>query len=446
MANANQTVYLIFGNINLTTELNNTSLLSNEAVFINYENLPLVERLTLYITFIVSVIGIIGNAGTIVVLNQQAMRKWRSSILLSALAAVDFLYLLIIFLSIIDTLTHQTIGLHRSLLLCQGTVYITHVCSFLSAAFTLSFTLQRFIAVLFPLHANTIISNRSSIINILLLIFISCSFYSFSFFLTNISQGQCREDETYPALFPLLIVDICLTFILPFIFILLCNIAIVYKLQSRKKFTDKFGGSLTIASYHRQTTDLCPERQRLYQSNGYVTNNDYIQLKNERKIATRKISTPCIESVRSGNEYLSRITHPRLSTPTLSYEHVTTTTGNGTHQRQTISQRTTKMLVICSTTFLIFNSPYCAVLFYSVISKHVLTRTLDILRHFYFMSFCLNFFLYSLCGNRFRHELIILLKASCRRCCLRSLRLHWLHFDKIPQQSSISRVTVRTGV
>lgn len=186
----------------------------------------------------------IGNAGTIIVLNQQTMRKWRSSILLSALAAVDFLYLSIIFLSIIDTLTHQSIGLHRSLFLCQITVYITHVCSFLSAAFTLSFTLQRFVAVLFPLHANTIISNRSSIINIFLLIFISCTFYSFSFFVTNITHGQCREDENYPVLFPLLIVDTCLTFVLPFIFILLFNFAIVYKLQSRKKFTSTFGKNI----------------------------------------------------------------------------------------------------------------------------------------------------------------------------------------------------------
>jgi hypothetical protein len=191
------------------------------------------------------------------------MRKWRSSILLSALAAVDLLYLLIIFLSIIDIITHQSIGLHRSLLLCQATVYITHVCSFLSAAFTLSFTLQRFIAVLFPLHANTIISNRSSIINILLLIFISCSFYSFSFFLTNISHGQCREDESYPALFPLLIVDICLTFLLPFIFILLFNFAIVYKLQTRKKFTDTFGKKIDGVSLRIYTNDCIGEKNSI---------------------------------------------------------------------------------------------------------------------------------------------------------------------------------------
>ncbi|CAF5053330.1 unnamed protein product, partial [Rotaria sp. Silwood1] len=240
MSNINYTNFIVLNNMNSTNNYINTSLLDHDFLLNNYENLPLVERLTIYITFIVSIIGIIGNICTIIVLNQNTMRQWRSSMLLTALAVTDFVYLSIIFLSIIDILTHQTIGLHRSLLLCQITVYITHVCSFLSAAFTLSFTLQRFVAVLFPLHAYTIISHRSSIINILLLIFISCTFYLFSFFVTNISHGQCREDETYPALFPLLIVDICLTFVIPFIFILLFNFAIVYKLHSRKKFTDAF--------------------------------------------------------------------------------------------------------------------------------------------------------------------------------------------------------------
>jgi hypothetical protein len=242
MANINRTTNSFpWLNINSSTSSYNTSNLHTDDSTNNSERLLLVERLTTHITLIVTVIGLIGNACTIVVLNRRSMRKWRSSMLLTALAAVDFLYLLIIFLSIIDSLTNQTIGLHRSLILCQVTVYITHICSFLSASFTLSFTLQRFVAVLFPLHANTIISNRSSIINILILLVFGCSFYSFSFFLTNLINGQCREDEGYPALFPLLIVDTCLTFVLPFICILLFNCAIVYKLQNRKRFADVFG-------------------------------------------------------------------------------------------------------------------------------------------------------------------------------------------------------------
>ena len=214
---------------------------AHENLTSNYEHLKLVESLTIYTTLIVSIIGLVGNGCTIIVLNRRSMRKWRSSILLSSLAVVDFLYLSIIFLSILDELTNQAIGLNRSLVLCQVTVYITHICSFLSAAFTLSFTLQRFVAILFPLHIKKIISTRSSIINVSLLLLFGCTFYSFSFYMTNVSHGQCREDESYPALFPLLIIDICLTFVFPFPFILLFNCAIVYKLRQRKQLSKILG-------------------------------------------------------------------------------------------------------------------------------------------------------------------------------------------------------------
>ena len=244
MTNTNHTSFILFININSTNHPNNTNLLHYEPVLVNNKNLALVERLTVYITLVVSIIGIIGNGCTIIILNRHSMRRWRSSMILSALATADFLYLLIIFLSIIDTLTYQIIGLHRSLLLCHITVYITHVCSFLSANFTLSFTLQRFVVVFFPLHANTMISNHSSIINILSLVFLSCGFYSFSFCVTSISNGQCQEDENHSALYSLLIVDICLTFVLPFIFIFFLNLAIVYKLKT-KDFSSNLGKIIT---------------------------------------------------------------------------------------------------------------------------------------------------------------------------------------------------------
>lgn len=207
---------------------------------------------------------------------------------------------------------------------------------------------------------------------------------------------------------------------------------------------------MITASYRQQsivlTRDCCNERQRLYQANGRTRTSDCISLKREKTAKKQRISNSCGDATQSGTEYLANFSHSRLSTPTISYDHVTPSPATNTNHRQTISQRTTKMLVICSTTFLIFNSPYCAVLLYSVITKHVLTRTMDILRYFYFMSFCLNFFLYSLCGNRFRHELVSLSKACCRKCCPQNLRQHWLKPEKMPQQSSDSRATIRTGV
>lgn len=200
--------------------------------------------------------------------------------------------------------------------------------------------------------------------------------------------------------------------------------------------------------------ELYHERQRLYSSPSNPQEVHHLPVTNGKKSSvdcppsTRKLSKTCADPNKKPNPYLSRLSHPRVSTLTINNDMPTISSSNANHHqsRQTISQRTTKMLVICSTTFLLFNSPYCAVLLYSVISKVVMTRTLSILRHFYFMSFCLNFFLYSLCGHRFRHELILLLKRCFRKCCSRSVRSHWLRINKVPRRTNFSRIPTRAGV
>ncbi|CAF0719691.1 unnamed protein product [Rotaria sp. Silwood1] len=462
MAYYNRSDVSLFANINSSIlpssyyDNNNTLHRSSDSGKTSIsERLKFVERLTTHITLIVSIIGLIGNACTIIVLNRQSMRKWRSSILLSSLAAVDFLYLLIIFLSIIDELTNKAIGLNQSLILCQVTVYITHVCSFLSANFTLSFTLQRFIAVIFPLHAKTIISNRSSITNISVLLIFGCSFYSFSFFVTNVSDGKCLEDDAYPVLFPLLMVDICLTFIIPFIFIVIFNCAIVYQLQHRKKFSTFSDGSLTTIRnpynrgkalpYRLPGTNDYLEQDRFYQANpdinGCSSYENGTRTPDTPSSTHRTTCASIVETTRKSNEYVTRISNPRASVLTMSNDLINTPP-NSTSSRHAISQRTTQMLVICSTTFLLFNSPYSAVLLYSILSKHFLTRTLGILRHFYFMSFCFNFFLYALWGNRFRQEFILLLKS----CCTQNIRFTWFRSDKTFKMSNFTRAKTRAAV
>lgn len=106
-------------------------------------------------------------------------------------------------------------------------------------------------------------------------------------------------------------------------------------------------------------------------------------------------------------------------------------------QQQIISRRTTKMLVICSTMFLVFNSPYSAVLLWSIVTRDPMEFLLNIFRHFYFLSFASNFFLYSLCGHRFRHEFLFLFK--------RAFRKSWIHhrFNTI-SRTVLHRTTLKT--
>ncbi|CAF4248306.1 unnamed protein product, partial [Rotaria sp. Silwood2] len=158
------------------------------------------------------------------------------------------------------------------------------------------------------------------------------------------------------------------------------------------------------------------EQGRLYQANhdanGCSPSDNGNKTSDTPEPLNHTVCASVVETTTKPNEYSTRLSNPRASVLTISNDLICTPP-NSNNNRQAISQRTTKMLVICSTTFLLLNSPYSAVLLYSIISKHVLTSTLGILRHFYFMSFCLNFFLYSLWGNRFRQEFILLLKSCC---------------------------------
>ncbi|CAF1543697.1 unnamed protein product, partial [Didymodactylos carnosus] len=80
-----------------------------------------------------------------------------------------------------------------------------------------------------------------------------------------------------------------------------------------------------------------------------------------------------------------------------------------THARANASAKTTKMLLAASTVFLVFNLPYHLLLFCFLFLKKYpswLLTAVNIARHWFFASFCVNFFVYAICGQRFRNEVL----------------------------------------
>jgi hypothetical protein len=95
-----------------------------------------------------------------------------------------------------------------------------------------------------------------------------------------------------------------------------------------------------------------------------------------------------------------------------------------TQCRATASAKTTKMLLAASTVFLIFNLPYHLLLFCFLFIKQQppwMFSAVNIARFWFFASFCVNFFVYAIWGQRFRSEVVRLF--SClflgRYCTLR---------------------------
>lgn len=127
-----------------------------------------------YYTPLIIVTGSIGNIFSVVVFFRTKLRKLSSSYYLAALGISDTVFLLMNFipwfpmgaeLQSIDTV-------------CKLTTFLSGVSSVLSAWFVVAFTIERFIAVLYPLKRQTMCTVRRAkivIIGLLLAGLIDCS-------------------------------------------------------------------------------------------------------------------------------------------------------------------------------------------------------------------------------------------------------------------------------
>jgi hypothetical protein len=391
-------------------------------------------QLAYYIT--IALTGLIGNTTTIIVFSQRRLRSLRSSFFLTCLAITDLIFILILVVALLDEL-HAPV---MTTPVCMLTIYLSHIASFLSSNFTLAYTSHRLIAVFFPIKATTFLKQRTNRILAFSLLIFACVFYSLSFPVTTTKFRSnttnivyCEEDQDKPLLFPFLILDTLFTFIIPFSCISCMNLAIVYKLHT--KFTYKQNLPISNTS----TPVLCPSGKTSSNSSGHSVTEalPLPQLNNNNvnnNTSTNTLNTPegnhliqqqnkSFLNVRPIERY-KRPRHNRSISTTSSLRHIplyyenTSIRIRSTQCRATASAKTTKMLLAASTVFLVFNLPYHILLFCFLFIKQQpswMLNALNIARLWFFASFCVNFFVYAICGQRFRNEVVRLFSCSLLR-------------------------------
>jgi hypothetical protein len=92
----------------------------------------------------------LGNAVSGVVFLNTHLRMRSSSYYLAALSATDFSFLVMLFLVWLNSISGVQVFNKNGW--CQVLVYISSVCGFLSSWLIVAFTVERFIAVQYPLH------------------------------------------------------------------------------------------------------------------------------------------------------------------------------------------------------------------------------------------------------------------------------------------------------
>ena len=174
--------------VSLTTVVGNNSEVPDYACYsvtVHEEDfhVMLSHRIFLYASFVLVILGLIGNTLSVLVFTSREMRAISSNFYLLMLAVSDSCYLLSVFLSKVLTdmrCLHmkQTSAdiYHRFSMMCKILQYTSDVFSDYSTCLILVFTIERFIAVYIPLKFKEICTlSRAKKVCLGLLLFISIS-------------------------------------------------------------------------------------------------------------------------------------------------------------------------------------------------------------------------------------------------------------------------------
>lgn len=161
--------YVTESDLNASLNFNTTSTQANDSEW-DYQHpsvnntslvLKLLQNVTHYLDYyytpLITFTGSIGNILSILVFFRTKLRKLSSSYYLAALGISDTGFLLINFL---QWLNFFDIHVYNTDVLCQLFTFLSGLCAALSVWFVVAFTVERFIAVLYPLKRQTMCTVR----------------------------------------------------------------------------------------------------------------------------------------------------------------------------------------------------------------------------------------------------------------------------------------------
>ncbi len=273
---------------------------------------------------------------------------------------------------------------------CVLSVYLAYVCAFLSIWIVVSFTVERFIIVVFPLQGRNFLRIRQAVGVVVGLVLFSLLFYSYALFTSRIINvvglKQCSTETKFmDFLFIMMYIDTVLTLIVPSVTIIVLNTLI--------------GGFIYKAS--EDFNSESPLRFQKGDSHFSHTSNTAATVFTE--LSSKEDS--------SGERAAMLHLH---DTPLRSSAQVKICTVPPARDKKKSAQqrhiKSTKMLLIISSVFLLMNLPTHVVRIRQLVlqmkQSYKPTANDEAFRDFaylvYYTNFAINFFLYSLCGENFR--------------------------------------------
>lgn len=221
---------MTFSTIN-STEIIQTNeslfITSNETRWLEVFQKSVIVQIQIYAIPFLVVFGVVGNALSIWLFCTPAFRGHSSSCYLAALAASDTIFLLNLF---VVWASNLLVNLFNRNGWCQGVTYLTHVSTFMSVWLVVAFTVERFIAVCYPLLRSLVCTVKRARAIVCGLAVIAIILYSYLLLAAGIEQitpggeYQCTLRQGYGNIASIMnAVDTVLTLVIPVIAILTLN-------------------------------------------------------------------------------------------------------------------------------------------------------------------------------------------------------------------------------
>lgn len=360
----------------------------------NFDNLFYYTRqININSTILITLIGLIGHSLTLFVYIQPKFRINSSNIFMICLALNDSIYLIV---HLFEDTIRTIIDLHpddvsefilflnfvdRHNLACYCINYLRNVLRFISAYIIVAFTLQRLYIVYKPL-SDRFKSKSSAWLTFFLIVFASLVFNAWTLFIFEIKKTglnrYCDIKREFSRVYLILnITYMLVVMIIPITMIFISNILIIVKSNR----DDCKRGTLMQSKALEETSNMITTRYSINRNSNLFIN----------KINSNQTN---LNSLNSRNE-LNK----------LSY-----------------SKRLTKLLLIVSFTYSLFNLPYAVSwsLFFSFLKLNE-TNLEENSGLFSVVQLCevptvinhgINFFLYCLSGSLFRSQLKCLFKRA----------------------------------
>ena len=369
----------------------------------------LVKNLNIYLTPLIILLGLVTNTLSLLVFLCTYLTKHSSSIYLASLAIADNGFLLSLAISWLSWINIDLV--HRPVI-CQLTLYMGSVSSFLSVYYVMAFTVERFIAVNFPLKRHVMCTVKRAKIVCFLLALFALAFYSYPLWtnvIIDIPNGTaCIVFRDYVYVVQILsYIDTIVTLLIPSAAIITLNTLIAIKIYHTFKHRRTLNAATysTVVSFSRPTTSSSHDDQT---DSAHTTDTKHC---GKRKFRHHQNgSSEC----------------RRTPSDPQAVRHVRSNSAVHTaHPSSASSQmRTTRLLWIVSSVFVLLNTPSHAFKLHFIYITHFTTSTVsesypiwqECVQLVYYVNFSINFFLYSACAKRFRQGLRKLFRcSSCRR-------------------------------